>query len=281
MISANIVVKIFLVNAFLSNTCRSFVIQSTPKLSVSSFIRQEEGIIGTSNKNAQQRPEQSTPLVHRHSMSYLQMQSTGDDNNESNLPNAHNSTGADTPIFFADEECYDLCELVEEEEELEDVGLSSSSPTLLDVEIQSETSTVPIENPRIATATNQVASASSSNNSEKSAEKVMGNIELRWNIDEDKDDCDLEDVSTCSDACDVCVGKGVIDCQFCKGVGWIDFGQQNPGTMGERLVERNGGIQGTECPVCNEDSNQVCQKCMGSGWIARWRMRNLSNDLQP
>jgi len=274
MISANIVVKIFLAHAFLSNTCSSFTIQSTPK-SVSTFIRREEGIIGTSTKNAQHQPEHSAPFVHRHTMPHLQMQNTGD-NNESKLPSAHNSTGADTPLFFADEECYDLCELVDEEE-LEDVVLSSSSPMLLDVELQRETSTVPIENSRIGAATNQVASASSSNNSNnKSAEQVMGNIELRWNIDEDKDDCDLEDVSTCSDACDVCVGKGLIDCQFCKGVGWIDFGQQTPGTMGERLVERNGGIQGTECPVCNEDSNQVCQKCMGSGWIARWRMRNLS-----
>eukprot|EP00555_Chaetoceros_dichaeta_P003644 CAMPEP_0198249098 /NCGR_PEP_ID=MMETSP1447-20131203/708_1 /TAXON_ID=420782 /ORGANISM="Chaetoceros dichaeta, Strain CCMP1751" /LENGTH=203 /DNA_ID=CAMNT_0043933643 /DNA_START=231 /DNA_END=843 /DNA_ORIENTATION=+ len=141
-------------------------------------------------------------------MPYLQMQNTGD-NNDSKLPSAHNSTGADTPLFFADEECYDLCELVDEEE-LEDVVLSSSSPMLLDVELQRETSTVPIENSRIGVATNQVASASSSNNSNnKSAEQVMGNIELRWNIDEDKDDCDLEDVSTCSDACDVCVGKGL------------------------------------------------------------------------
>lgn len=32
------------------------------------------------------------------------------------------------------------------------------------------------------------------------------------------------------------------------------------------------------CPVCDEDSAQVCRKCMGSGWIARWRM---SKELRP
>lgn len=250
MICDNVIIRIFIVQAFVLSTCTSFNIKSSTSL-----------IAGTNYPK--QRLER---LPFGQHVSYLKLHHGSD--SDGMFQNLDNSTGFDTPLFFADEECYDLCEIAEEDE-VED-GILDVPAVLIDaghgVAMNLATS---------------LSLPSTSRNSEKSTEQIMGNLELRWNIDEDKDDCDLEDVSTCSDACDVCVGRGVIDCQFCNGVGWIDFGEQTAGTMGERLVERNGGIQGTECPVCNEDSAQICQKCMGSGWIARWRMRNLNKDHRP
>ena len=114
----------------------------------------------------------------------------------------------------------------------------------------------------------------------KSLEHVYKTLELQWEIEEAKDNCDPEDITSCSEPCDLCRGTGVIPCHFCEGTGYINFGEQSPGTVGERLVERNGGHPGAECPVCNENGEITCPKCRGSGWIANWRLENETG-LRP
>jgi len=265
MIFDSVLISVSIVHAFLLNACMSFTIQPIPNLNPS----QRDNDIASKNHDRS------------HQSFYRHTQMKGGGVSEPGFPNkSYNRTGIDTSLFFADESCYDLCELVEDE--LKDNFLPSDQPT---PEMKQDDSIADIYSGNgVVTSSDSVSSPSSSsslsiNINEKSVEKVMSNIELRWNIDESEDGCDPEDASTCSDICDACGGKGVVDCHFCGGTGWIDFGDQIPGTMGEKLVERNGGVQGTECPVCNDDCEQTCQKCMGSGWIARWRMKNFSNDL--
>ena len=110
------------------------------------------------------------------------------------------------------------------------------------------------------------------------------NLELKWSIDENNDDCDIEDISSCSEPCPHCRGTGTILCQFCGGVGYIDFGVAEKGTMGERLLDDPDETRrlGTECPVCDDHGEQVCPTCRGSGWIARWRLDNNNiSDVRP
>lgn len=252
IISDSVLIAMFIGHAFLLNANMSFTIQPIPYLNPSRFIARDNDI-----ESSFESHEQSQKSFYRN------MNMKGDDVWESDLPNKpDNRTRIDAPLFFADEDCHDLCELAEDE--LEDNFFSSA---------------------QIHSKNHHGVFADSDSPSPppyKSVEKTMTNIELRWNIDKSEDECNPEDASTCSDVCDACEGKGVVDCHFCNGTGWIDFGEQIPGTVGEKLVERNDGVQGTECPVCNDDCEQTCQKCMGSGWIARWRLKkNLSNDLKP
>lgn len=112
-------------------------------------------------------------------------------------------------------------------------------------------------------STNKASTSSSS-----SASPSIINSEGTSNIQE-----------ACSTPCTTCRGKGVTCCQFCNGVGYIDFGMQERGTVGERMVSKQHGKKGVklglnagvECPVCDENGDQVCADCNGSGWIANWR----------
>ncbi len=108
----------------------------------------------------------------------------------------------------------------------------------------------------------------------KSVKTAKDNLELKWSIDKSSEDCDVEDMLSCSEPCTTCRGTGIITCQFCNGTGYVDFGAQNPGTIGKRMEKNNGGHTGIECPVCNEDGDQCCQDCNGSGWIAFWRKKD-------
>jgi hypothetical protein len=103
-------------------------------------------------------------------------------------------------------------------------------------------------------------------------ENQKQNLELKWNIDQSNENCDTDDILSCSEPCEVCRGKGVVTCLFCQGHGYVDFGQQIKGTVGSRMEKRNGGHTGIECPICNEDGEMGCQKCNGSGWIALWKI---------
>ena len=102
-------------------------------------------------------------------------------------------------------------------------------------------------------------------------ESIKKNLEMKWDIAQINQDCNTEDRLSCSEPCETCRGKGVVTCLFCKGDGYVDFGQQTKGTVGGTMEKKNGGHTGIECPVCNEDGEQGCQKCNGSGWIALWK----------
>ena len=114
--------------------------------------------------------------------------------------------------------------------------------------------------------------------------QVWRNLELKWSIDSNSDDCDVEDITSCSEPCLTCRGAGITLCAFCHGVGYVDFGMAEKGTIGERLSQKQDshGHLGTECPICNEDGETNCGTCRGSGWIANWRLNNGNiGDLRP
>jgi len=166
---------------------------------------------------------------------------------------------------FQDAECYDLCEQEVHDDDYEEVEEEDSHHQ--------------------PSHTKKKKATTTSTTNTMDTHQRMKNIELRWKIDQSSTECDLEqDITSCSEPCEVCVGTGVSECRFCQGVGYVDFGLQLPGTMGEQLVRTNGGRTGTECPICNDDGEQVCNTCMGSGWIAKWRLMNKNNnasDVRP
>lgn len=216
----DIIVKIFIVQVSVLSLCFSFNLQSKPSLfTVTSYTKL--------------RPER---ILFSRSVSFLK-QYEGSDSDGSISQNSNNSTGIHTSLLFTDEECYDLCE-VDEDSKAED-GILSLTPTTPTTKVQQNVSMVHLDaRHHVTMNAASYASASAPRKSKKSVEQVMRNIELRWHIDEHKDNCDIDDVSTCSEACDECEGKGVMDCEFCNGTGWIDFGEQTAGTIGEKLVKK-------------------------------------------
>lgn len=101
------------------------------------------------------------------------------------------------------------------------------------------------------------------------AKNAKKNLELKWNIQKSNDELEAG-MSNVSDPCEECKGKGKVLCPFCQGNGFVDFGEQEKGTIGGSMVSRNGGRTHVECPICDENGEQSCTKCSGSGWIARW-----------
>eukprot|EP00551_Chaetoceros_affinis_P008672 CAMPEP_0203684360 /NCGR_PEP_ID=MMETSP0090-20130426/47995_1 /ASSEMBLY_ACC=CAM_ASM_001088 /TAXON_ID=426623 /ORGANISM="Chaetoceros affinis, Strain CCMP159" /LENGTH=375 /DNA_ID=CAMNT_0050553535 /DNA_START=358 /DNA_END=1482 /DNA_ORIENTATION=+ len=219
------------------------------------------------------------------------------DNKNNNITN--NSTLSQSPqpissILYEDEECFDLCDVFEEDGnagssdedniEINELNKSQNSipqPTsTASTSDKTKTTTASTSTAMSSTPPTSSSSSSSSSSSEtkeynkdpKPTKQVWQNLELRWSIDENNEDCDLEDISSCSEPCLNCRGTGVVLCQFCDGHGYVDFGFAEPGTMGKRLLgnDNPNGRLGAECPVCNEDGEQGCPTCRGSGWIARW-----------
>jgi len=101
------------------------------------------------------------------------------------------------------------------------------------------------------------------------AKNAKRNLELKWNIQKSNDELEAG-VGNVSDPCEDCQGKGKVLCPFCQGNGFVDFGEQEEGTIGGSMVSKNGGRTHVECPICDDNGEQSCTKCSGSGWIARW-----------
>ena len=89
-------------------------------------------------------------------------------------------------------------------------------------------------------------------------------LEMHWSLEETKEDCLVEDPSTCgSEQCSQCLGTGQSVCRFCRGT------MQN---------YYNGAF--TKCPVC-DNGTEVCKPCRGSGWIAEWTQMGNDGELKP
>lgn len=183
----------------------------------------------------------------------------------------------DNAKMFLDEECYDLCEFGDE-----DVALQpeeSSDEHKKGHSINERSSRRPSASSfnryhhreEIRRSHHVIEEANESSETARARE----GLNLHWNIKSATDECDVqENILSCSEPCTQCRGHGVVECQFCHGVGFVDFGQQEEGTVGGRMVRDNGGFTGIHCPVCNEDGEQECLKCNGNGWIAKWKLKD-------
>ena len=91
-------------------------------------------------------------------------------------------------------------------------------------------------------------------------QKHKKDIELAWDLYNNIEECDVENITTCAEACEYCDG-GEILCNFCKGTGFF--------TIGDELIGTNN-----TCPVCKGKSYIKCDNCGGSGYIANWNKNN-------
>merc|ERR1712154_482849 len=82
-------------------------------------------------------------------------------------------------------------------------------------------------------------------------------LEMNWEMRETQENCDVNDISSCGLRCDECNGSGNKSCRFCKGDRQISFSKGNNKVL-------------VDCPTCDQNGNEVCSKCCGSGWVARW-----------
>lgn len=184
--------------------------------------------------------------------------------------------GNNNAKMFLDEECYDLCEVEEEDvalqpEESSDEHKSSHSVKKISSRRPSASSFNRYQHRKQIRMSSNVIEEQTKSDTARARE----GLNLHWNIKSASDECDVqEDMLSCSEPCTQCRGKGVVECQFCHGVGFVDFGQQEEGTVGGRMVRENGGFTGIHCPVCNEDGEQECFKCNGNGWIAKWKLKD-------
>lgn len=140
-------------------------------------------------------------------------------------------------VFFDDEECYDLCDMNED-------GTQAAAA----VEAVPTTETTDDEIARsLQKVTRQERDAQ--------AETDRIRLEMTYEMFRSSDDCDLEDVTTCSERCTACHGAGTTSCRCCQG---------------SKRVSMIAGAPSMSCPVCNANGVEECSKCHGSGWIAPW-----------
>jgi DnaJ-class molecular chaperone len=80
-------------------------------------------------------------------------------------------------------------------------------------------------------------------------------LEMAYRLFESRDDCDLDDISTCASTCQECHGVGYKPCRFCAGT---------------KSIQLPGATNALPCPVCNQKGVEVCTNCRGSGKVASW-----------
>ena len=164
---------------------------------------------------------------------------------------------------FDDDECFDLCPT-----ESQPTSTSHQPPepettaySVLDDQQQLAATTAPSmiekDQPNVLTAQEL----------EFKVERDRIRLEMAYELFESKDDCDLEDISTCASQCDDCHGVGTTRCRFCAGTKSISHILHHHHHHGGGIG--NGG-NSMQCPVCNEKGVEVCSKCRGSGQVASW-----------
>jgi len=153
--------------------------------------------------------------------------------------------------FFDDEDCFDLCELDDDDDDDDDDVTMPPVPP-------------PPPPTKKAVNNNKVTSFKlnelSRHEKELQAESDRVRLEMTYEMFRSTDDCDLDDVATCSDTCQDCHATGHTLCRCCAGRKQVSLISSQPPMA---------------CPVCNAKGVEECQKCMGSGRIAKWT--ELSN----
>lgn len=161
---------------------------------------------------------------------------------------------------FDDEECFDLCPSENEPSaapQLQSPASEAAVSTFDDdqcldlcpLEDQEQNLVTPVQKdhqqPKVLTAQEV----------ELKVERDRIRLEMAYELFESKDDCDLDDISTCASQCDDCHGAGSKPCRFCSGT---------------KSISLIGATHAMPCPVCNEKGVEVCSKCRGSGQVAAW-----------
>lgn len=89
-----------------------------------------------------------------------------------------------------------------------------------------------------------------------SAAAMRKRLEMSWQLDEAKEDCDVDQPQSCgSEPCKDCTGKGWKTCRFCRGTKMLFMPGSDP-TF-------------SECKICRE-GRECCRSCQGTGWVAGW-----------
>lgn len=94
----------------------------------------------------------------------------------------------------------------------------------------------------------------------KCIEDFRNNLQTNIEIYESINECNVSDIMSCGGKCIICMGTGLVICQFCHGTGFLTIGDTIIGT-------RNN------CTACMGRGEKECVKCMGSGYIAKWRKK--------
>jgi DnaJ-class molecular chaperone len=155
---------------------------------------------------------------------------TSSDEEESSTTNESTDQQNSTSIAFQQEECWDLCPTMDDEENEvlpQDLSKSRSELTVLSSAPERD---IQIERDRIR-------------------------LEMAYRLFESRDDCDLDDISTCASPCQECHGVGSKPCRFCAGT---------------KSIQLLGATSSLPCPVCNQKGVEVCTHCRGSGKVASW-----------
>lgn len=154
------------------------------------------------------------------------------------------SDDEDETNMFPDDDCLDLCPDWENEP-----SFTSITPNPQQQQVDDTTTTTTI----------------STKKKKPSSFQRMMRLEMTWELRQNQEDCNVEEIETCGDYCVDCVGVGFVKCRFCHGEGKLHL----PTTA----------MYGTSpsCPVCNPRGTEVCKTCRGSGRVADWTSYSTSN----
>jgi len=155
----------------------------------------------------------------------------------------------DGPHMFEDEDCFDLCDDIDWDR----------MPTTSNEKVNDSTtaSTATTSN---KDTTIQPPSRNKQHHDPHKPSFQRMRLEMEWELRNNAEDCDLQEIDTCGDFCIDCVGVGSVPCRFCQGAGKLHLPPTN----------LYGGPRTQSCPVCNQGGTEVCKSCRGSGRIAPW-----------
>lgn len=157
---------------------------------------------------------------------------------------------------FDDEECFDLCPSENEQSVAPQLQPPVSEAAVSTFDDDQCLDLCPIEEQElVAPVQEQQPKVLTAQEVELKVERDRIRLEMAYELFESKDDCDLDDISTCASQCDDCRGAGSKPCRFCSGT---------------KSISLIGATHAMPCPVCNEKGVEVCSKCRGSGQVAAW-----------